>query len=316
MAWTFKITAMAAIGVAAMAGVGLAWRGTGVVAPPAAAAAAPATAGRTIYGLGSVEAKTSSALGFEVAGTLIELSVDHGDRIARGQVLARLDARQQQAQVAQAEAGLRQAQAGQVQAQARLERARAVLAQRRNVNVRRQTLVRNGTVSVEAAEDAQSTNDVAIADLAVAASDVEAAKGGVESAQARLQLERAVLAKFTLVAPFDGVVSDRSRDLGAAMAPSAALMNVVDPASIWVRAYVDEALAGPLRVGQAATITLRSLRGRDFPGHVARIDMENDRVSEERRVHVSFDAIPADFHLGEQAEVLIDAQSLRADAGK
>lgn len=279
----------------------IALAGFAVVAWPAAAA--------TIYGLGSVEARTISQLGFEVAGTLAELTVDHGDRITRGQVLGRLDSRQQQAVVAQAEAGLRQAQAALLQAQARADRAQAVLTQRRNVNTRRQNLVRKGTVSVEAAEDAQSLVDVAAADLAVAASDVEAAKGGVESAQARLRLDMAVLAKFTLTAPYDGVVVERVRDLGTVVAPAASLMVVADPASIWVRAYVDEALAGPLAVGQRVAITLRSLPDRPFAGRIVRVDIENDRVSEERRVHVAFDSVPSEFHLGEQAEVLIDPDS-------
>ena len=303
MAWKFRILALAAVAVA-VGVLGLAWRGgaaSKIEARPAMAASK-----HLVYGLGSVEARTISQLGFEVAGTLAELGADHGDRIRRGQVLARLDARQQQAQVAQAEAGLRQAQAALVQAQARLERARALLSQRRNVNTRRQTLARNGTVSVEAAEDAQSTTDVANADVAVAVSDVEAARGGVESAQARLQLDQAVLAKYTLLAPYDAVVTDRGRDLGAAMAPSVALMTVVDPGTVWVRAFIDEALAGPLAVGQPVKISLRSLPGRDFVGKVARIDIETDRVSEERRVHIAFDAVPAEFHLGEQAEVLID----------
>lgn len=313
MAATFRIMAMAVIGVVTVGGLGLALRGG--TAPKGQVEGRPAMAAtRAIYGLGSVEAKTISPLGFELAGTLIELTADHGDRVARGQVLARLDARQQQAQVAQAEAGLRQAQAALVQAQARLDRARAVLSQRRNVNTRRQTLARNGTVSIEAAEDAQSTADVAIADVAVAASDVEAARGGVESAHARVQLDRAALAKYTLIAPYDGLVAERSRDLGTTMTAGASLLTVVDPATIWVRAYVDEALAGPLAVGQRADITLRSLPGRTFAGRVARVDIETDRVSEERRIHVAFDAVPAEFHLGEQAEVLIDVASLQADA--
>ncbi|MGE5516232.1 MAG: efflux RND transporter periplasmic adaptor subunit [Bacteroidota bacterium] len=291
----------------------LAGTGLAVALSPARPAAAPppivaaaGTPAATTYGLGTVEARILSRIGFDIAGTVAELSADHGDHITRGQVLARLDNREQAAKVAQAEAGLRQAQAALVQAQARLDRARAVQAQRRNVNVRRQSLVRNGTVSVEAAEDAQSTADVAAADVAVGVSDVDAARGALEAAKAALLLARTTLDKHNLLAPYDGVVVERSRELGTALPAGTALFTVADPATIWVQAFVDEARAGPLRLGQPATIVLRSLPDRRFAGHVVRIGIESDRVSEERRVHVAFDAIPADIHLGEQAEAFID----------
>ena len=261
------------------------------------------------YGLGTVEARVLSKLGFEVTGTLVELAADHGDHIAAGQVLARLDDREQRAKLAQAEALVRQAQAGLTQAKARHDRAHAQLFQKRNVNKRRQTLAKDGTVSVEAAEDANSAADVAVADVAVAAADITAAQGTLESAQAQLRREQAMLDKFTLAAPYDGLVVERSRELGAAIAPGTSVFTVIDPATVWARAFVDEALAGPLAVGQPAEIRLRSLPGKVFAGKVVRIDIESDRVSEERRVNIAFEAIPAEFHLGEQAEVLIRAES-------
>lgn len=258
-----------------------------------------------IYGLGTVEARILSRIGFDIAGTVAELHADHGDRVTRGQVLARLDSREQAARVVQAEAGARQAQAAVVQAQARLERARALQSQRRNVNQRRQSLARNGTVSVEAAEDAQSTADVAAADVAVAASDLEAARGALAAAQAALQLANATLDKHTLTAPYDGVVVERAREVGTALPGGTPLFTVAAPETVWVQAFVDESRAGPLRLGQRADIVLRSLPGQRFPGRVARINIESDRVSEERRVGIAFDAPPADLHLGEQAEAFI-----------
>ncbi|MBF0324358.1 MAG: efflux RND transporter periplasmic adaptor subunit [Alphaproteobacteria bacterium] len=275
---------------------------------PVVAAHAAAPRDGRVYGLGTVEARLLSRLGFEAAGTLSEILVDQGDRVTKGQVLARLGLADQQARVSQAEAGVRQAQAALVQANARLDRARATRDQRASVNQRRQTLASRGTVSVEAAEDAQATSAVAVADVAVAASDVEAAKGGIESAVAKLALERALLDKLTLVAPFDALVIERARELGSAVAPGGTVLTIADPATIWVTAFIDEALAGRVEVGQVAEISLRSRPGQPLAGKVARIDLENDRVSEERRVQVAFDTPLAPFTLGEQAEVLISAK--------
>lgn len=267
--------------------------------------------GPQVYGLGTVEAKTLARLGFEVAGRLADITVDQGQSIEAGRVLASLDASEQTARLAQAEADLRQAEAAQTQAKARLERAKALLIQRRSINDRRQSLVRRGTVSQEAAEDSEAGSAVAAADVAVAASDIDAARGAAEAAKARIQLERAVLDKFTLSAPFPALVVERLLEKGATVAPGSTAVTIIDPASVWVRAFVDESLAGRLAVGQKASITLRSRPGQPLSGRIARIDIENDRVSEERKVHVAFDAIPADFHLGEQAEILVDTESRR-----
>ncbi len=254
------------------------------MAPP------PAVAG--VYGIGTIEARIRSEIGFEVSGTLIDLIADQGDRVTGGQVLARLDDGEQRAVVAQAEASL-------AQARARLDRARAVREQKNSVDRRRQALERKGTVSAEAAEDARAAADIAAADVAVAAADVEASR-------ALLERERERLAKFTLSAPYAGLVIRRDRELGAAVVAGTPVFSVVDPATVWVRAYVDEARAGRLAAGQPARVTLRSEGGRGHSGRVARIDIEADRVSEERVVNVAFDAVPADFHLGEQAEVVVD----------
>lgn len=279
--------------------------------PSSGVEAAPAPAPVRVYGLGTVEARVIARLGFEVAGRLAEVAVDQGHRIEIGRMLARMDASEQQARLAQAEAELRQAEAAVTQAKARLERAKALLLQRRSINDRRQALVRRGTVSQEAAEDAEAGSAVAASDVAVATSDLEAARGAVEAAKARIQLEQAVLAKFTLSAPFDAMVVDRLLEPGATVAPGTIAVTVVDPSTVWVRAFVDEALAGRLAVGQPANITLRSRQGEPLAGRIARIDIENDRVSEERKVHVAFDRIPTDFHLGEQAEILVDTSGGR-----
>lgn len=259
-----------------------------------------------VYGLGTIEARVLSEIGFQVAGTLVELNADHGDHVAAGAVIARLDSTAQSARLAKAEAGVALAQAALDQAQAQVERAKAILIEKRQINRRRQELVARGTVSVEAAYEAETAAAVAAVDVVVAESAVDLAAAALKDARAGADLERALLGYHTLAAPYDGVVVKRHVEVGAALNPGQTLFTYVDPAAIWVRAFVDEARAGGLQVGQLAEIRLRSLPQQTFTGHVARIDIESDRVSEERRVHVVCDSCPAEFHLGEQAEVVIN----------
>lgn len=263
-----------------------------------------------VFGLGTVEARTISSLGFEVAGTLVALHGDFGDAVNKGDVLAELQSREQAARVASAKAAAAQARAAAVQAGAAVARANVALRQKLAISQRREELAKRGAVSSEVNEEARAAYEMAQADLALAESAVDVAGENVVQAEALVQVEEARLAKYTLSAPYSGVIVARQRDLGSMLNPGETLYSLADPASIWALAYVDEAKSGPIRVGQAATVTLRSKPAQAYSARVARIDIESDRVNEERRVYVKCDVCPPDFHLGEQAEVKITVATL------
>jgi HlyD family secretion protein len=258
-----------------------------------------------VFGLGTVEARVLSRPGFEVGGTLMELHADHGDSVSAGAVLAHLHDAQQRAQVAKSEAGVLSAEAALHRAEALVEKAETVLRQEQEINRRRQVLVERETISVEAAQEAQMEADVAAADHAIALRDLELSKAALRNAQAQLQFDRVQLHHHALKAPFDALVIERHSELGAVLAPGAPLFTLVDPNTVWTLAYLDERRAGDVALGQQAEVRLRSLPNRIFRGEVVRIGIESDRVSEERRVYVRCSDCPEDFHLGEQAEVVI-----------
>ena len=104
-----------------------------------------------VFGLGSVEARVISNVGFEVAGILDALQVDHGDSVKRGDVLARLDTAEQQARVVRAEASVQSSEAALNRTQTMVERQAAVLAQKEETNRRQQELLRKGVAAVEKA---------------------------------------------------------------------------------------------------------------------------------------------------------------------
>jgi HlyD family secretion protein len=263
-----------------------------------------------VFGLGTVEAQVVSEIGFETAGTLVELHADHGDSIKAGALLARLDSSEQQARVSQARAAVSQAEAALEQATANVERAEAVLKEKMLTNDRRQELVRRGSTSQQVADEAQAAADVAKADLAQARSAVSVARSNLQQAKAVLALEEARLAKYSLYAPYDGLVIKRHRELGSALGANEKIFTIVDPVSIWALAYIDEARAGMIEIGQTAEVVRRSRPAERIPAEVVRIEIESDRVNEEYRVYVRCGGCPHAFHLGEQAEVVITVATL------
>lgn len=258
-----------------------------------------------VFGLGTVEARITSKVGFKVAGVLVDLRADIGDHMPKGAVLARLDDREQSARVARAKAASEQADANLLRATANVQKAQANFANAKTINERRQKLVQSATTSVESAETAKTAQDAAAADVNLATSDVAVARAAIGDAKAQLQLETATLEFHTLVAPYDAMVTARLKELGSALGAGEPVFTLIDPKSVWVLAYIDESKAGEIKAGQPAEIVLRSQPGRRIAGRVARIQPESDRVNEERRIEIAFSRLPEDFNLGEQAEVYI-----------
>lgn len=263
-----------------------------------------------VYGLGAVEARIVSKIGFELGAALTDLTVDSGDSVIKGQVLARLRTAEQEARVARAEAAVEAAAATLGKADANVLRARAVLAQRQAANARQQALVQRKTISAQAAEEAQRDVDVADAELAVAESEVEIAGAQRADTKAALLFETTLLDHHVLLAPFDAVVVSRHVEAGTVVRAGDPIFTLMDPGTVWTLAYIDEARAGSIALGQAAEIRLRSLPHEVFSGKVARIGIESDRVNEERRVWIACDRCPAQVFLGEQAEIRITVATL------
>jgi HlyD family secretion protein len=258
-----------------------------------------------VFGLGTIEARVTSKVGFKVSGVLVELRADVGDRVSKGMPLARLDDREQSARVGRARAAIEQAEANLQRASASREKAEANYANARTINERRQKLLANNNTSIETADIAKAAQDASLADVNLALSDVQVARAAINDARAQKDQEAAVLDFHVLASPYDAMVIARQKELGSALAAGEPVFTLIDPQTVWVLAYIDESKAGEIRVGAPAEIVLRSLPGRRLAGRVARIEPEGDRVNEERRVEVAFDRLPDDVHLGEQAEVYI-----------
>ena len=258
-----------------------------------------------VYGLGTVEARVLSRIGFEAGAALRTLSADAGDRVSKGQELATLQPAEQEARVARARAALAANGANLAKAEAAVDRARAELAQREAANTRQQSLARRDVASAQRAEEAQRDQDVARANLAVAEADVALIRSQKEDAAAALQLEQTLLAHHRLMAPFDAVIVARHAEPGTVVKSGDPIFTLIDPSTVWIQAYIDEERAGQLALGQQGTIRLRSRPQDAFTGTVARIGLESDRVNEERRVWLSCTDCPEPMYLGEQAEVRI-----------
>ena len=263
-----------------------------------------------VFGLGNVEAKIVSKIGFEAGGKLVELHADARDTVQHGQLLAVLDETEQHARVAKAEAAVAEAKSAAGKADADVERAVAVLAERQTANRRKQELLRADMIPQAVADQAQRDEHVAATELKQARSLVDVAKAAVKSATANLNAEQVKLKQHRLYAPYEGLVIERHKERGSVLAAGEPLFTIVDPTTRWGKMYVDEARAGGITVGKPARVRLRSQPEVVLDAEVVRVDVQSDRVNEERVVYVKCQRCPATFYLGEQAEVWVHVDTL------
>ena len=151
-----------------------------------------------VFGLGTVEARVASKVGFKTAGVLTELRADVRDRVPRGTVIARLDDREQSARVGRTKAAIEQTEASLQRATASLEKARANYVNAKSINERRQRLLLNSNTSLEVAGTSKAAEDAAHADINLAMSDVQVAKAAINDARAQREQETAALGFHTL----------------------------------------------------------------------------------------------------------------------
>ena len=146
---------------------------------------------------------------------------------------------------------------------------------------------------------------------ALAAKDLVSAQEAEQYETAYLLAKEAVVATrsrlndATILTPEDGVIIRRDLEPGATVTAGLPIFLLANPETVWIKANVDESQLKEVAPGQPATITLRSAPGEKFPGQVARLARESDRVTEELEVDVAFTPARNNFRLGEQAEVLI-----------
>ena len=258
-----------------------------------------------VYGNGTVEAKVVVGVSSKITGRIVELYADQGDQVKRGQLLARLENDDFIQQQRQSEAGVNRSAANLNVEQANLQKARANLALAEKNAQRFKTLAEKNLVSRLEAEQYENTCQVAREEVARSTAALEAARMEQAANRASLGFARSKVADTLIYAPQDGVIITRDLEKGATVTPGMSIFTLADPATVWVKANVDESQLKGVAVGKKAIITLRSSPGEQFPGQVARLGRQSDRVTEELEVDVAFTPPLKNFRLGEQSDVYI-----------
>jgi RND family efflux transporter MFP subunit len=220
---------------------------------------------------GSIEAVTEAPILARADGYIRKRTVDIGDHVRVGQVLAEIEAPELDQQVLQGKANLEQAQASLEQAQANFEQGKANLELAKVTAQRWGNLGAKGVVSKQDNDQYQSQYQAQLSSLQALQKAIAAQRSSVSAANANLLRLNEMQGYRVVRAPFDGVVTQRNVDVGALVTTGNTLLyRVAQTGTLRTYVNVPQVSSSSIHTGQAATLTVTNLPGRTFTGTVAR----------------------------------------------
>jgi RND family efflux transporter MFP subunit len=221
--------------------------------------ASPATA--SVFWPGSTLAFNLADIFARASGYIVTRNVDIGSRVKKGDVLVEISAPEIQHQIAQAEATLAQNQATLVQSQATRDLANVTWG-------RDKTLVQQGWVTLEQGDTDRLT-------LAADQAAVGVAEANIKAQQAQVKVLSQQQVYQTVVAPFDGHITQRNIDVGTLVQADANtgtdMFTLMNDDVLRIQLYVPQDQAFGVAPGVEAVVRVPELPGREFPGTVTRI---------------------------------------------
>jgi len=298
---------------------------------------------------GSLAGDQQTDVAPQTSGKVIEVGVDIGSPVRRGQTLIRLDESELKLRVDQAAAQVEQAKANVKQAEEKIglrpgqafdpNRVAEVSAARVTLelaekNLRRaEKLIESGDVSRSFYDEERARRDqlkeqyeVALAQARQNYAAVEVARTNVANAQTQLALARKNLSYAVIPSPIDGFVTERTADLGEYVSPQQKVATIVRTNPLRIRIDIPEQAISAVRVGQSVSITTSAWPDKNFSGRVARIAPNVSATSRTLTVEAEIEnnggaLKPGQFAtvriLQERAEpaVLIPARAVLTEAG-
>lgn len=260
----------------------------------------------SLFGIGTVEARYTHKIGPTVAGRIKRVEVQTGDLVKQGQILAEIDSIDFDEKIRALDASVKRAGANILSADANVQESQARKKFAELQVKRYEQLVPSRVVSEEAME-------VKRQDLRIAQANAIAAQANLDAMRDEQQRTRAERDGMThqrsylrLMSPVDGIVMRREIDPATTVVAGQAVLEIVEPSSIWINARFDQQRAFGLTSPLPVQIS-RHTQAAPLPGNIIRIEPHADSVTEELLAKIAFQHLPQPLPaIGELVEVTVE----------
>jgi RND family efflux transporter MFP subunit len=224
---------------------------------------------------GNIEPLYSANLYARIDGYMDRRNVDIGAKVKAGQILAVISAPEVDQQLLQSRATLAQSEAALQQARAALEQARANAELARLTKERDLPLGQQRAISQQIVDGAVQAHDARVADVAAATANITAAEANVAANRANVSRLRQMQGFERIVAPFDGVITQRNVERGdlvstGSSGASKPLFSIAQSGTLRIQVDVPQSEAVNIEDGQKAAVDVKERLGRAYTGTVIR----------------------------------------------
>lgn len=264
----------------------------------------------TVKGIGNVSAKNIYPITAQSGGKIVQLLVDEGEWVKKGDLLIVMDGVNLAEQLEVAKATFSKTR---YDLSASKDELKNLETQKELLQVtydRYEKLKEKGFTSQAEYDKAEAELKSVNANIAVATARIQSAKSALLIASKNIDVIKAHIKRLKVYSPVNGYVISKSAEIAQSVLPSNPILTIVDPKTLWVETKIDERISSQIKLSQNATITLRSEANKTYEGSVKRIVPISDAITREREIDVAFKTLPTPFYINEQAEVHIVVQNL------
>lgn len=202
------------------------------------------------------------------AERVAQLFVDEGDLVKAGQLVARMDMKDYEAQLKKAQATAQQAERTLAEAQANVKQQQTLVVFAQQELFRARELVAKEFMSHETLDQRVQLMNAASAGLTAAQERVGEAERALDAAKHDVELLEVDIADSHLTAPVDGVIQYKISNVGEMLPVGGKVFTMLDTAYVYMDIYLPTADAGQVRLGDDALIVLDALSGMALPAKV------------------------------------------------
>ncbi len=265
----------------------------------------------SVRGIGNVGALNIYNITAQTGGKILKIYKDEGEWVKKGDLLIVMDGVDLPQELEVSKANLKKAIYEIKSAQSQLRNQKAQKSFLQITYNRYNRLDKQGFATKAEYDKAKADLDSIKATMSASVAQIESAKASKEANEKSIEAIKAKIDRLKVYAPADGYIISRDSEEAQSVLPPTKILQIVDSKTLWVQTKIDERVSSQIKIGQKATISLRSQPNKIYEGVVKRIESISDPVTLEREIDVGFKTIPKPFYINEQAEVKIDVKDYK-----
>jgi len=263
-----------------------------------------------VNGVGEVSSKEVYKIGSIYGGKVTNFTIQEGEKIEKGSLIATVDSVDLKDKIKELKATIDKLKNDTISLNIDKKSAEESYSYQKDILKKNQNLYKKGAISeldFKKFQTNATTSKLKAQSIKAKIDSLSSQKIQLEASLSGLK-ER--LSRYTIKAPISGYITKKYTANFAIINPNQTLIDIVDSKDVWVATHIDTRVSGDIKLGDKATITLRS-SSKKHSGTVVNIKPINNNITYEREIDVAFDNLPIPFYLQEQAIVDIDIKVLK-----